>query len=485
MKNRNDSQALRRSVRTMSWWVSIVGIGLLAADGPAATWYVAANGNDTRNGTGGWDQAYATISNAVKKAASSGDTVWVSNGVYTLTAEIYIDKSLLVRSWNNGNYDRTNTIINGNWPTTTNRCFRLWDVGASIAGFTITNGCSGAASGGGIKIYKGIVSNCSITGNQCFYTNNAPYVGGGGIYVSSEGACWARIYDSDIYGNIASNNGGGLLVGNGTTIVVNCTIRNNTAKDGGGFHTYLDSTGVPLVLSNSFVLSNIARNNGGGGVFTKVMAYNSVIQSNTALGSGGGLMASGWMGSSFYSCLIADNRANTNSAWSPTGGGIRVDNVTWGGSLNLYNCTVSGNEAYQGGGIYIGSHPAADSFYNTIIRGNKSYFADGSSNLFFKSTQTGTFYNCCLGGTNFPGLPRSAWCVVTNCIDQDPRMIDLPGGNYRLQKGSACINAGLNQEWMTNAVDLDGQPRSIPVNGGVVDIGAYEWIPQGGAMFIY
>ena len=204
--NWNNSQALRGSARTMLWWFVVAGIGLLAADAPAAavTWCVATNGDDTAAHSGtSWDQAYATISNAVAKAASSGDTVWVSNGVYTVTAEIAITKSLLVRSWHNGNYDRTNTIINGNWPTTTNRCFRLWDFGAFIAGFTITNGCYINESGGGIKIYKGTVSNCVIAGNQCFYTNSGPYVGGGGIYVSSEGVCWARIYDSDIYGNIA------------------------------------------------------------------------------------------------------------------------------------------------------------------------------------------------------------------------------------------------------------------------------------------
>lgn len=41
----------------------------------AATWYVAESGDDSaNNGTGGWDQAYATISNAVVHANTNAAT---------------------------------------------------------------------------------------------------------------------------------------------------------------------------------------------------------------------------------------------------------------------------------------------------------------------------------------------------------------------------------------------------------------------------
>ncbi|MBU4211926.1 MAG: hypothetical protein KKD33_05010, partial [Verrucomicrobia bacterium] len=49
-------------------------------------------------------------------------------------------------------------------------------------------------------------------------------------------------------------------------------------------------------------------------------------------------------------------------------------------------------------------------------------------------------------------------------------------GNYRLSPNSPCINAGMNQNWMTNGVDLDGMMR---IRYGTVDMGAYERINKG------
>ena len=50
--------------------------------------------------------------------------------------------------------------------------------------------------------------------------------------------------------------------------------------------------------------------------------------------------------------------------------------------------------------------------------------------------------------------------------------------NVRLQAGSPCINAGIKREWMTGALDLDGRTR-IDRFSDKVDMGAYEYIPQG------
>jgi len=68
-------------------------------------------------------------------------------------------------------------------------------------------------------------------------------------------------------------------------------------------------------------------------------------------------------------------------------------------------------------------------------------------------------------------------CVIpavdgTRNITNDPSLVSLDGGNYRLKDNSPCVNAGLNQSWMPNAVDLD---RSKRIDGGTVDIGCYEY----------
>jgi len=60
-------------------------------------------------------------------------------------------------------------------------------------------------------------------------------------------------------------------------------------------------------------------------------------------------------------------------------------------------------------------------------------------------------------------------------ITNDP-MFKYPGDAYRLFPGSPCVNTGTNQDWMTNAVDLDGRMR---IRYGTVDMGAYETIYEG------
>jgi hypothetical protein len=52
-------------------------------------------------------------------------------------------------------------------------------------------------------------------------------------------------------------------------------------------------------------------------------------------------------------------------------------------------------------------------------------------------------------------------------------------GNYRLTRGSPCIDKGVRQTWMNSARDLDGQKR---ISGTSVDLGAYEFIQRLGTL---
>ncbi|MFN2351196.1 MAG: choice-of-anchor Q domain-containing protein, partial [Kiritimatiellia bacterium] len=53
-----------------------------------------------------------------------------------------------------------------------------------------------------------------------------------------------------------------------------------------------------------------------------------------------------------------------------------------------------------------------------------------------------------------------------------PEFIDFNAQNFRLAPNSPCINAGFQQNWMTNAFDLAGNPRIINTK---VDMGCYEY----------
>jgi hypothetical protein len=58
-------------------------------------------------------------------------------------------------------------------------------------------------------------------------------------------------------------------------------------------------------------------------------------------------------------------------------------------------------------------------------------------------------------------------------LDTDPLFEDADARNYRLVKGSPCIDKGLVQGWMTGATDLEGKERISP-SGTEVDMGCYE-----------
>ena len=76
-----------------------------------------------------------------------------------------------------------------------------------------------------------------------------------------------------------------------------------------------------------------------------------------------------------------------------------------------------------------------------------------------------------------PGRGKYEHCCTTPAPDgaghvtADPLFVDLSVTNLRLQAGSPCINAGLNEGWMFTTVDLDGRVRIL---NNVVDMGAYE-----------
>lgn len=445
----------------------------------AATYYVATNG--TGDGTS-WANATNRIQGAISLCAGY-DVVLVSNGVYDtggvtgypgegpglLTNRVAITTQYVtVRSANN---DPTNTIIKGAGPmgAAAVRCVYMI-TNTTLIGFTLTNGATKVSEnndgrGGGVWGYHSgtTISNCIIahnsafnyggvwvtTARNCVVTGN--YAGG-----SAGGVESAVIYDSLITDNYAAWRSGGAQ----DATLRNCIIINNGAYIGGGVYgcgiyncivsnnrsgSYAGGAGGSIVdrMTNCVVVNNSAKTDGGG--VYEMRAINCTISGNYATNHGGGACSGILVG-----CVIAGNSAKNNG-----GGGF---------ACIMSNCTVVGNSATNnGGGVFGGTS------INSII-----YFNDAAA------------------GSNWSGV--SSWtnsCTTTGAVDwaagnitNDPLFITNGSGyglthamgNYRLRNNSPCINAGLNQNWMTNGVDLDGRAR---IRYGTVDMGAYEKINEG------
>jgi len=134
-----------------------------------------------------WTTAATTIQDAVN-AASSGDTILVTNGHYRLTSPISLGKALTIQSVNGPDV----TIVDGQ---TFDRCFDLGNYASVLSGLTITNGYA-VGNGGGVYCSDRtpVLTNCVVAGNSATGL-------GGGMFRGTA-------YDCTISGNTVSGDGG-------------------------------------------------------------------------------------------------------------------------------------------------------------------------------------------------------------------------------------------------------------------------------------
>jgi hypothetical protein len=400
-----------------------------------------------------WSSAATVIQDAID-IATPGDTVLVTNGVYStgggivsgsMFNRVMVNKSLTVQSANGPAV----TVIEGyQLPGVTNgdgaiRCVYLTN-NATLIGFTLTGGAtrggnatSNERRGGGVFCRSSsVVSNCVIVGNA------ADLAGGG--------ASGGKLFDCILTGN-SSTNGGGVT----SATLSNCFLSGNTARSGGGaYNCTLTSCTLSNnsaqagggswygTLANCTLIANSAGSQGGGAYFStatnctitgntafqgggvdSATVYNSVLMNNTAGNRGGGA-CNGYL----YNSAVTGNSAST-------GGGTY--NVT------AYNCTLTGNDAsLYGGGASGGVLNNCIIYFNTATRD------DGDNHSIYSNPSTLRF--CCttpvLGGTgNFEADPKLA-------------------GGFHLSADSPCRAAG-NPAYATGK-DIDGQSWFDPPSVG-------------------
>ncbi|MGC1395377.1 MAG: choice-of-anchor Q domain-containing protein, partial [Coleofasciculaceae cyanobacterium] len=252
--------------------------------------------------------------------------------------------------------DQTSTIINGN------NNFRVFNIAAgdvTFANLTIQNGNADIGNGGGIN-YIGTgtlnVINSTISNNIAEQ--------GGGISISSG---TSNISNSVISNNTSNLNGGGIN-NNATTTINNSLITGNQISAnglaGGGIFNYEGT----LTLNNTTVNRNISARDGGGGItsdFGIVTLNNSTVNENSAANTtrfgGGGIL------SFFDTNLTLNNSTISGNSIETTGGGILVV----GSAVNLNNVTVANNRASaSGGGI---------SQINGIVNTRNTIIADNNN----------------------------------------------------------------------------------------------------------
>ena len=250
----------------------------------------------------------------------------------------------------------------------------------------------------------------------------------------------------------------GVLTTN-TTIMENCTITGNinTSTASGGYAIYygggICNDSGNLTLLNCTVSGNTAFR--GAGIYSKygsVSILNSTISDNSASstslgnGYGGGIYING-SSQTLTNCSISNNSAQYD------GGAFYCS----GGDSTLINCTIVNNTAQNAGSGFYLSSSSSLTLNNSIVVKNTIYKASGSI----------TGHNVI---STFTGWDSSSDCVYYR--SNLPLFTNIEAGDYTLIEGSIAINTG-NNDFVSTSKDLAGSPRIV---GGIVDIGAYEYV---------
>jgi len=385
-----------------------------------------------------WVTAATNIQSAVD-AAPPGSVIRVASGLYDQGEYIKEGQSFRVRmnkplALFAEHPDPAMTVIRGNATIDKPICGIYAGSNTYIRGFTITNGVADTnivwvSRGGGIRAEAdAVVSNCIIRNNSSYY--------GGGIYGGS-------VYNSTIIHNIGSQGGGAY-----TSILYHCFISTNYARTRGG-----GAEGSRLYQCT--ISTNIARQFGGGVAFSFaencVFTDNITTQGIFVVDSGGGIYRGTAVNSTFTGNRSTDGGAAARSS--------------------LYNCVLIRNHAARnGGGAHVGSVYNCTIVHNTSVSsGAGTQGAIIWSSIVISNTATSGAHN--YSGTNVNNSCISPLLAGKNNTTNNPQFVGT--NDFRLRASSPCVDKGLNQPWMSNVKDINGNTRVI---NSIVDMGAHELV---------
>ncbi len=313
-----------------------------------------------------------------------------------------------------------------------------------------------------------IASNPTI--GHCRISNNAGYSGGA---IAALYDAYPLIHDCLLTGNYIS----AISVDHGAVIERCVIVDNEGYGSGGGIYSSNDSL---VIIRDCIISRNVSEsdNSQGGGIsiygeYSAMTTVENCLISENEAGAGGGIKCYGNL--SLSNCVIAGNQ--TTSSYSGCGGGllqiwhaaqaIEISNSLIGnnlalrsgggiaardGLLTMTGCTLTGNTAYRhGGGLLLDHSPAT--LEKCTMADNQSSQAGTALSCFNSSPQISSSI---FWGTSPPPVIQTAgnsapeiiysdvqngWPGYGN-LDLDPFFALPDSGDYHLQWGSPCVDAG-------------------------------------------
>jgi Fungalysin metallopeptidase (M36)/Fungalysin/Thermolysin Propeptide Motif len=322
-------------------------------------------------------------------------------------------------------------------PTTTTNRLMSFDVPSGVKVYGGFLGNEGVLAGRNVKLNETILS--GDIGTMGTYTddsyhvvkiidgNNQTLIDGFTVkfgYAANQ----PPVSNSNSLGSLSAlptsnESGGGIYIQGGNPMVANCTIQNNFAIFGAGI--YSETGSVPTIKSCT-IAGNFATF--GGGVY--------LLNSNANLNND----------------LVSGNKG--------LGAGMFINHCF----PMITNVTVAGNDGFVGG-IYVTTNPGNEStpiIKNSVIWNNTKTAINGNLAVVSNSIVEGGY----LGSGNRNLDPQFVSPTA-------PAMSPTTTGDYKVANTSPTIDGGNNGAISLTDKDLINNLRRY--NGGLVDMGAYEF----------
>ncbi|MEY3052473.1 MAG: hypothetical protein RLY31_2258 [Bacteroidota bacterium] len=358
----------------------------------------------------------------------------------------------------------------------------------------VFEGNTATGSGGQIRndtdgdqvVYQG----CTFRGGTSGGWGGAHTCYGAGSYI---------LQDCQYEENTTTNLGGAMNCGFKAIVTIDgCTFSGNVSLNSAGGAIALQNDSTTLIVTNSEFSSNNA-NSSGGAIFSGASTSSSVVSvdnsqfwANETIGGVGGAISVAENGDDDIGLLELSNSMFGFNIAPAQGGAVNMTDCDAVITSSLFFSNFAGDIG-TGGAI---SNNTTDSnhvevvIHNVTFADNFGELAAGIANWTGQSEATSNMriQNCIFrqdGAINyavedgFPNLVSTggnlsddtsleAYLLHPKDIQlEDPSFVDPDDFDYRLQLGSICIDAGVDDG--APATDLDGNPR---ING--VDMGAYE-----------
>ena len=265
-----------------------------------------------------------------------------------------------------------------------------------------------------------------------------------------------------------------------TVTVTRCTINNNAAEGGGvNAGVYIKSEAGSR-MPGVTVTQNSIYSNGKHGIYMDTVEGASCLVSynRSYNNSGSGIVVEYQTGTAVVYNIVYGNAGSGIAFYRQVSGALIYGNTAYGNTAGAGVSIDDGGEGNTAGNIIKNNISTGNDWYEIAVSGATGTIVD--HNCFGAEaaglvTWLGTAYNTY-------DTWETAYGGTTNSVEADPLFTNAAGGDFTLQAGSPCIEAGVNlgPDYSEQLVAGSTWPDAVETidwhkTGGVPDIGAYDY----------